>query len=237
MVCNVSLTNSEAYVRQRTLTTQNGRYVFDIHEELTKELGGKYFTRHSGFIVLGVLATFASALALAFTARGRDTSAAVFSTIWVLFCGLIVGMMIELSLASAWKAAVETGMGWTKLLPATAAMAVFAGAIALLLKNLASGVSLSFSLMLVAFLLINLGWGPRLKRKSPLGREVADQIAGFRQFLQKVDQDQLNRLNPAVNAPQDLDRFLSYAIALEVKETWGDHLSQTFFDSSVVAEE
>jgi hypothetical protein len=26
-------------------------------------------------------------------------------------------------------------------------------------------------------------------------------------------------------------------IALEVKETWGDHLSQTFFDSSVVAEE
>jgi hypothetical protein len=218
-------------------TAQNGRYVFDIHNELTKDLAGKYFTRHSGFIVLGVLATFASALVLAMTARGRDTSAAVFFTIWVLFCGLIVGMMIELSLASAWKAAVKTGTGWTKLLPATAAIAVFAGAIGLLLKNLASGVSLSFSLMLVAFLLINLGWGPRLKRKSPLGRQVSDQIGGFRQFLEKVDQDKLDRLNPGSNAPEDLDRFLPYAIALEVKEAWGDHLSQTFFASTVVAEE
>ena len=53
-------------------TAQNGRYVFDIHEELTKDLGGKYFTRHSGFIVLGVLATFLFALPLAATARGRD---------------------------------------------------------------------------------------------------------------------------------------------------------------------
>jgi hypothetical protein len=176
-------------------------------------------------------------LVLAVTAHGRDASAAVFFTLWVLFCGLIVGMMIELSLASAWKAAVKTGKGLKTLLPASAAVAVFSGAIALLLKNLAEGVSLSFSLMLAAFLLINLGWGPMLKRKSLLGRQVSDQIAGFRQFLVKVDQDKLNRLSPEGDAPQDLDRFLPYAIALEVKEAWGDQLSQTFLASSVVAEE
>jgi hypothetical protein len=89
----------------------------------------------------------------------------------------------------------------------------------------------------VSFLLINLGWGPQLKRKSPLGRQVSDQIAGFRQFLEKVDQDRLNRLNPEANAPQDLDRFLPYAIALEVKEAWGDHLSQTFLATTVFAED
>jgi len=216
---------------------QNGRYMADIHTELVKSLGGKYFTRHSGFIVLGVLATLVSALTLAITAHGRDASAAVFFTLWVLFCGLIIGLMIEMSLASAWKMAVKTGKGWTKLLPATAAIGIFVGAIALLLKNLAEGVSLSYSLMLVAFLLINLGWGPRLKRKSPLGRQVSDQIAGFRQFLEKVDQDRLNRVNPAVTTPKDLDRFLPYAIALEVKEEWGDQLSQTFFASTIYAEE
>jgi hypothetical protein len=86
-------------------------------------------------------------------------------------------------------------------------------------------------------LLINLGWGPRLKRKTRLGREVTDQIAGFRQFLEKVDQDRLNRLNPEANATKDLDLFLPYAIALEVKETWGDKLSQTFFASAVFAED
>ncbi len=215
---------------------QNGRYVSHIHDELGNQLGNKYFTRHMGIIALGVLFTFVSALALAITARGRDTSAAVFTTLWVLFIGLMLGMMIELSFASAWKTAVRAGTGWVKLLPGVAALFVFGAAIAFLLKNLASGVSLSFSLMLVAFLVINLGWGPRMKRKSPLGRQVSDQIAGFRQFLQKVDQDKLDRLNPASISPQDLDRFLPYAIALDVKEAWGDHLSQAFISSTVFVE-
>jgi hypothetical protein len=215
---------------------QNGRYVVHIHDELSDRLGKKYFTRHLGIITLGVLATFVSALALAVTAHGRDTSAAVFTTLWVLLMGLMMGMMIEFSFASAWKNAVRAGTGWIKLLPGTAAFSVFAAVIVFLLKNVASGVSLSFSLMLVAFLLINLGWGPRLKRKSPLGRQVSDQIAGFRQFLEKVDQDKLDRLDPASNAPQDLDRFLPYAIALEVNEAWGDHLSQTFLASTEIGE-
>ncbi len=215
---------------------QNGRYVFHIHDELADQLGKKYFTRHSGIIALGVLATFVSALALAITARGRDTTAAVFTTLWVLFMGLMMGMMIEFSFASAWKNAVRAGTGWIKLLPGTAAFSIFAAVIAYLLKGVASGVSLSFSLMLVAFLLINLGWGPRLKRKSPLGRQMSDQIAGFRKFLEKVEQDKLDRLNPAGSAQEDLDRFLPYAIALEVKEAWGDHLAQTFLASTVIGE-
>jgi hypothetical protein len=215
---------------------QNGRYVAHIHDELADRLGKRYFTRHSGIIALGVLATFVSALALAVTARGRDTSAAVFTTLWVLFMGLTMGLMIELSFASAWKNALRAGTGWIKLLPGTAAFSIFAAVIVYLLKTVASGVSLSFSLMLVAFLLINLGWGPRLKRKSPLGRQVSDQIAGFRQFLEKVDQDKLDRLNPAGSAQEDLDRYLPYAIALEVKEAWGDHLSQTFLASTVIGE-
>ena len=215
---------------------QNNRYVAHIHDELTKQLGNKYFTRHTGIIALGVLFTFVSALGLAITARGRDTSAAVFTTLWVLFIGLTLGMMIELSFASTWKTATRSGTGWIKMLPGAAALSIFGGAIAFLLKNLASGVSLSFALMLVAFLLINLGWGPQLKRKSPLGRQASDEIAGFRQFLQKVDQDKLDRLNPASNTPQDLDRFLPYAIALEVKEAWGDHLSQAFLTTTVFVE-
>jgi len=159
-----------------------------------------------GFIVLGVLATFAFALPLAITAHGRDASAAFFFTIWVLFCGLIIGMMIELSLASAWKAVVQTGVGWTKLLPATAAVAVFGGAIALLLKNLASGVSPFFFADAGAFLLINLGGDPA---KTEIAARAAS--VGIKSLIppvsRKVEQDKLNRLNPAADAPQDLDHF------------------------------
>ena len=192
---------------------------------------------YPGIIALGILTTFITALVLAVTVRGRDASGAVFFTVWILFCGLILGLMIELTFALAWKAAILTRMGWLRLLPGTAAIAVFGGAIAYLLKVLAAGVSFSFALTLALFLVVNLAWGPRLKRKTPLGRQVSDQIAGFRQFLQRVEQDQLNRLNPSAQAPSDLDHLVPYAIALELKDAWGDHLSQTFFASTVVAED
>ena len=221
-------------------TAQNGRYIFHIHEELNKQLAGKYFTRHAGIIMVGVLATFACALLLAAMARGRDTTGAIFFTIWFLFCGLMLGLMIELTFISAWKTAARAGTGWVRLLPGTAAIAVFGSVMIFFLTKLAADVSLSFALMLAAFLPVNLVWGPRLKRKTPLGRQTADQIEGFRQFLQKVEQDRLNRINPADQlldkSLSDPDRFLSYAIALEVKEAWGDHLAQTFSAATVMAE-
>lgn len=221
---------------QRT-TAQHGRYVFHIHQELTKQLGGKYLTHHSGIIALGVLATFAFALPLAVTAQGRDPSGAIFFTVWVLFGGLMIGLLVELSFVSFWKNVVRTRTGWPKLIPGTLAIAAFTAVIAYFLTKLAAGVSLSFALMLVAFLAINLGWGPRLKRETLLGRKTCDQIAGFRQFLEKVEQEPLNRLNPAQQPLVSLERFLPFAIALEIKEAWGDHLTQTFCAATVSVEE
>ena len=61
-----------------------------------------------------------------------------------------------------------------------------------------------------------------------------DQIAGFRLFLQNVEQDRLDKLNSAGEPPALLDEYLAYAIALEVHEAWGDHLSETFLATSVM---
>jgi hypothetical protein len=139
-----------------------------------------------------------------------------------------------MSFALAWKAAARTGTGWVKLLPATAAIGVFAAVIAYMLKKLAQGVSPAFALMLVGFLFVNLAWGPWLKRTTAEGRRILDQIAGFQLFLEKVERDRLDKLNPADEAPQALEEYLSYAIALEVKEARGDHLAQTFLAASTV---
>lgn len=215
---------------------KNSLYVAAIHDELGKKLTGKYLNRHIGIIALGVLATFAMALPLAFTAEGRDPGDAPFFTMWVLFCGLMIGMMVETSFVSAWRTGVRSGFRWVTLLPGLGAIGIFGTSIVYLLKQLAADASLAFALTIVAFLVLNLAWGPALKRKSALGRQVCDQIAGFRQFLQTVEQDRLNRLNPAQEILDDADRFLPYAIALEVKEAWGDHLAQTFAVAAVMVE-
>jgi hypothetical protein len=217
-------------------TAQNSRYISHIHDELNRELGKKYFTRHAGIIALGVVITFLFVLPIALTARGRDTTGAFMFTFWVLFCGLMIGMMIEVAMLSAFKGVARARSGWKQMFPGIWVVAAFGGIIGYLLVKLAAGVSLSYALMLVAFLLINLCWGPQLKRKTPLGRQSSDQIAGFRQFLLKVEQDRLDRLGVPGDAPEDLRRHISYAIALEVKEAWGDHLSQIFLGTVVYTE-
>jgi hypothetical protein len=95
-------------------------------------------------------------------------------------------------------------------------------------------VSLAYALMLAGLMLVNLVWAPRLKRRTVQGRQILDQIAGFRLFLEKVEKDRLDKLNAAGEAPEMLDEHLSYAIALEVKEAWGDHLALTFMAATVM---
>lgn len=217
-------------------TAQNGLYVNAIHEELNKRLAGKYMTRHGGVIAVGVLATFVLAFLMGAAAHGKELIETLFTTMWVMFVGLVIGLMLEISLARAWRSAVRATMDWKALIPGTAAIAIFAGAVSFLLYVLAHDVSPAYSLMLVALLATNLGWGPFLKRRTESGRKTCDQIAGFKMFLEKVEQDRLNRMNSSGEIPTDLDKYLPYAIALEVKEAWGDHLAEALIAATVMVE-
>ncbi|HKQ87367.1 MAG TPA: hypothetical protein VJS43_11440, partial [Candidatus Acidoferrales bacterium] len=215
---------------------QNALYVAAIHDELNKQLSGKYLNRHGGIIAIAILATFASSFILAAATSRRDTFDSIFFTLWILFAGLLIGMLFELSFAPMCKTAARGGKGWAKVLPSLAPILIFGGVIAFLLTKLAESASVAFAMMLPAMIFVNLGWAPFLKRKSALGRKTSDQIAGFRKFLQEVEQDRLDRLNHAQQSPANLDRLLPFAIALEVREGWGDHLAQTFIASTVMVE-
>ena len=215
-------------------TAQNTRYIFAIQEELSKRLQDLYFTKHAGIIAVGVLATIATALLFAARATGRDTSGIFFFTIWALGAGLMIGLLFEMAFWPACKTALRSGGGWLRLLPGAAAVGAFVWAIMYMLHKLAQGVSVAFALMLAGLMLVNLVWGPRLKRRTVQGRQILDQIAGFRLFLEKVEQDRLNKLNAIDESPQVLDEHLPYAIALDVKEAWGDHLAGTFLATTVM---
>jgi uncharacterized membrane protein YgcG len=52
------------------------------------------------------------------------------------------------------------------------------------------------------------------------GRHVADQIEGFRRYLGVAEEDRLNALNPPEKTPELFERFLPFAIALDVENAW-----------------
>ena len=214
-------------------SARNSRYVANIQQDLAERFGGVYFTRHIGYVALGVLATFIMAFSLAATAQGRDTGAAFFMTAWILFCALILGAIVETGLLPAWKAVLRGTAEWIKLLPGTAAAGVFVFFFGLLLVKLSQGVSPAFALMVAALALVNLIWAPFLKRMTREGRATLDAIEGFRQFLVSVEQDRLHRLNASSTEPGAELAYLPYAIALEVREAWGDHLAAALFATTI----
>jgi len=62
---------------------------------------------------------------------------------------------------------------------------------------------------------------------------VLQQLAGFREFLVRVEQDRLDRVNTPEQRAELMDRFLPYAIALNVREGWGDRMASDFSDAIV----
>jgi uncharacterized membrane protein YgcG len=90
------------------------------------------------------------------------------------------------------------GHGWIDLVPAAATY-------------------LAASLAGIAF-----SW---LQAPSVEGRKVMDQIEGFRDYLGVAEEDRLNALNPPDKTPELFERFLPYAIALDVENAWANRFA------------
>jgi len=59
-----------------------------------------------------------------------------------------------------------------------------------------------------------------LQAPTIAGRAIMDRIEGFRQYLGVAEEDRLNALNPPDKTPELFERFLPYAIALDVEVAW-----------------
>lgn len=76
-----------------------------------------------------------------------------------------------------------------------------------------------------AFELLHFVFFHLLRTPTLAGRRVRDQIEGFRLFLNEVDGDRLNRLIPAGQLPHRFEKYLSYALALDVEQNWARKFS------------
>ena len=65
---------------------------------------------------------------------------------------------------------------------------------------------------------------PFLMGYSERGAQLMRHILGFRQFLESTEQDRLDRLDPARRDAKSELSLLPYAVALDIRERWGDRL-------------
>lgn len=59
-----------------------------------------------------------------------------------------------------------------------------------------------------------------MKAPTKEGRQILDEIDGFREYLQVAEEDRLNLENPPEKTPELFERFLPFALALGVEQEW-----------------
>ncbi|HYX52519.1 MAG TPA: hypothetical protein VE783_03655, partial [Candidatus Limnocylindrales bacterium] len=72
-----------------------------------------------------------------------------------------------------------------------------------------------------------------MRAPTRAGQEVLQHLAGFREFLVRVEQDRMERLNTPEEKTRVMREFMAYAVALGVREGWGDRMASAFSDAAV----
>ena len=87
----------------------------------------------------------------------------------------------------------------------------------------------STSILMIFFLLlasfINYLFYHLLKAPTRAGRNILDAIEGFKVFLSATEKERLNMLNPPQKTPELFEKYLPYALALDIEQQWAEQFA------------
>jgi hypothetical protein len=79
--------------------------------------------------------------------------------------------------------------------------------------------------LLVVVVVMNMAFYHLLKAPTLLGRRILDRIEGFKMFLGATSGDRLQRMVPAERTPELYEKYLPYALALNVEQAWTEQFT------------
>ena len=80
--------------------------------------------------------------------------------------------------------------------------------------------------ILIVLIFVNWLFYELMKAPTRKGRKLLDKVDGFRDYLVVAEQDELRFKHPPEKTPELFERYLPYALALDVEEVWGDKFSE-----------
>jgi hypothetical protein len=199
-----------------------------IQTAFRDNLQGLYFRWNFKFVLAGIAATFIWAMVTAFTLHVRESSP-VFLTFWLFFFTSVAGVVLG-GVYTSKPTHPTPGQRMQRglLLPV-----VFFLLPGFLIYQFALPSAHGFVLALLASVALNSIFVVLMKTPTAEGRRVLEQLAGFREFLLRVEQDRLDRINTPAQRAELMDKYLPYAIALGVKEGWGDTMAAAFSNAVI----
>jgi len=190
------------------LESKNHKRIKGAINSLKQSLSGDfhkvYFKTNSKYLTPGVLLSAAMLLVPAFLGSGR-AGQLVFMTLWL----------------SVWTTAVFYLWASRQYLMA----ALFTGAQVFAIFTFFLSISSTFVILVIIYVGVNVLFHMILKAPTRVGRQLLDKIEGFRMYLSTAERHRLNLMNPPEKTPELFERYLPYALALDVDQEWAEQFS------------
>jgi uncharacterized membrane protein YgcG len=206
-----------------------------LHRALRSSLEKVYFIKNSRYLIPGLLISFLTIVRAGFAIQGAPRLLALFITFWVLIWSLGCTVLL-FAVFTAWRNALSDP--YHKTAARAQALLVSAFSVPFFLGELAGLVGLALTaspavvLVLIFLVLTNYLFHYLLKAPTRSGRALLDQIEGFRMFLGAVEEDRYRVLNPPEKTPELFEKFLPYAMALNVEKAWSEKLAAVLTDAA-----
>ena len=199
-----------------------------VHKWLKNDEEKTYFVSNSRYLIPAIVLSVLVILSFFASLEGPRRVAGLFASFWLTFWTMGVSALV-LAVIAAWRDVLRHGsaslIGVGKALYYTLFAIPFLGGEILGLFFLTKATSLSFGIFLLASGILHGVFVHLMKAPTFSGRRLMDQVEGFKMFLGSVDGDRLNRALPPQQTPQVFERFLPYALALDVEQDWAQKFS------------
>lgn len=187
-----------------------------------------YFVRNSWFLAPAIVFSVVLVAITAFLKSIGSLLAIIFLSVWLSVWSLAVAGL-AIACFRAWKQALTAGQQTAGLFGKAVfytliSLPFFAGECFAIFALTQLG-SPALALFLFASIALHILFHFLLKAPTVSGRRLLDQVDGFKMFLGAVDGDRLNRINPPEQTPETFEKYLPYALALDVEQAWAEKFS------------
>ena len=194
-----------------------------LENALKREFEGSAFVRNIGWFWAGAALSIAGLVVSALLLPESDRSAGFFAAGW---SGIWWGVILTIAWSSikgvinsqGVLAKIGSAASLLFLIPfgiAGVAVPIFAIFSDALSPGIVMLVSSAIGLGILNILFYNLLSAPTVS-----GRQVLDQLEGFRMYMKTAEEERLKILNPPEKTPELFERYLPYALALDCENEW-----------------
>lgn len=204
------------------LKQKNHKKVRAARKALRTFLIGEYetafFLTNRGWFFGGLALILVTLLAMAFVSGVFPIVAfmSVWLTFWTFGCYALVRQVV----ASLRAGMAGSGTSLASGLFLGAFSLPFLGGEVMGFAMLAENVGYLTAAVLILEGLLAAGFYHWLHAPTLAGRKLMDEIEGFRQYLEIAEQPRLEAFHPPEETPELFEKYLPYALALEVENAW-----------------